>query len=220
MFVNNILYLGLVVYVFYLPFFVILLFVSIKRNPGYSLVTEWTSNLGKTTYKGNFIFNASVVVLGILSLFFVRSLSLLLPDHIFSHLGTVSLYLVSISTILIGFLPADKKPDTHMTFSSIMFSAIASFSLFLIYPILNSSVLPNALAIINLFILLFSLLMIYSVPKLEKLLGTIPDRLVGLKKKNVPFVARAVCVWEWMAFFLTNVWSFMIALSVLSSLSG
>lgn len=209
---------GLVIFMIYLPIFAVLLFIAVKKYKGYSFTSLWFSNLGDTRFPSSAVFNTSLFIYGLLSLFFAYNLSQILPNFITAQIGTVFLYVCSIATILTGLVSMNKNLKVHHIFSNTVFISITTFSLFLIHPLFILDVVPKSLLIGNALIVLVSLVVFVSFARLVAKLGKIPETLFDMRKKEKSFLIRNVAVWEWIFVFFVVIWNFAMSLVILQNL--
>ena len=194
---------GLAAYIAYIPIFLTLLVLVIKKYKRYSILTGLVSDLGSVQSPRKYIFNISLSLFGILSLFFVLSLSNLLPDSYFSKIGLFFLLLTCVSTTCLGLFPQDTASDHHTFFGRTMLIGVAGAAFFMIYPIYFSSAIPDFVLVINLLILVSIVFFVVS--------NLISGRRKQISKVLVREIAKNKGLWEWAAFLLAVFWDFVMA---------
>lgn len=212
-------FIGLIVYIFYLPVFLfLLLFVARKKYKNYSFFSFWISNLGERQSHSYPIFVISLFIFGFLNLLFTKIFSELLPDIILSKIATSFLYLGNLAVILVIFYPMDIKLRIHERISGFLFIGVMGSVLFLIYPIYISDLFPNFLIVLGMVILFFSTLLTYSFIKLKTKYGSEAIKnLVEVRKIENSFVLRNATFWEWVSFI--SMVSLLFILSVSAALN-
>jgi hypothetical membrane protein len=206
----------LTAYVIYLPVFLLLLNLAKRRYKGYSLKSFWISNLGELNSPSHRIFTPSLLVLGVLNLFFISYLRAFLPDSIFSQTAALFLYVSAFSSILIVFFPMDTKPKEHELISYPLFFGILGSSLLLIYPLSASDKIPSLLILLNLLVIVFATLLMVSFWRLTvKYQRKLGDHCLQYIRKEKSFFLKNVTLWEWIFLYLVILWSFVIGIIVL-----
>lgn len=207
---------ALVVYVIYLPIFLLLLNLAKRRYKDYSPQSFWMSNLGEFHSPSYRIFTTSLLLLGILNLFFIPHLLGLLPKSILSSLAAFCLYVSVLSSILIIFYPMDTKPKEHELISYPLFLGIFGSSLLFIDPIRSSDRIPNFLILFNLLIMVFATLSVVSFWRLTvKYQRKVGDDCLEYIRAEKSFLLKNATLWEWILLYLVILWSFVTGLIVL-----
>lgn len=204
---------GLVLFTMYLPVFLMLLLLAVKRHKGYSFRSLWPSNLGDTRVPSNTIFNVFFFIYGFLGIFFAYSLSRILPNLMTAKISAFFLYLGSFSTILTSLVPMNKNLKIHHTFSNTVFISVTASSLFLIRSLFVLDIFPKYILVFNVLIILMSLITFIAFRQLVTKMGKIPETLFAMRKNEKSFLIRNVTLWEWVLIFLVILWNF--ALSVI-----
>lgn len=215
---DNIVRLGLMIFLIYLPVFLVMLFFAIRRYKGYSFTSLWMSNLGDTRYESSKLFNSAFLFYGILSLFFVYGLSTILPDIFISTIAISCLYLCSFSTIAASLIPMNKNLVVHHKFSNMVFMSVTAFYVLLMYPIFVSHAIPRYFLVFNTFVIILSVALVVSFRRLVKKEGNIPTTLFEIRKTEKSFMMRNAVVQEWIFFLAVFVWNLVTSLTVLKNL--
>jgi len=215
---DNIARIGLVIFIVYLPIFLVLLLIAVRKHRGYSFTSLWMSNLGDTRFRSSVLFNSAFLFYGIVSLFFVYGLSQILPNIFISMIAIIFLYLSCLSTIIASQIPMDKNLRIHHKFSNMVFIGITISSALLVYPIFVSSVIPQYFLTLNVLLIALSTVLCVSFAELVKKEGKIPVTLFEIRKKGKSFLMRNAAVQEWTFFLVVLVWNFVISLIILKNL--
>lgn len=196
----KLLQIGLVAYIAYIPF----LFISIIKNglkrPDFFQKRSVISLLGETSSSVSRQINTLISFFGLLSLPFVFGLSKLLPRTLLSTIGITFLYLVSLSTLLVGFFPRDKWKMIHKYLGFMLSVGVIGSMVFLIKPMLSSEVIPNVLILLNLAIILFACLYLATDYLKIKRLGN--------------FFLKRVGIWQWLMVSFSAIWDFLLAIII------
>ena len=211
---------GLLVYILYLPIFLLLLIYGArKKYRRYSVLTFWVSNLGEERAASHYIFNVCFLIFAFLNLFFLKGLFEIMPDLILSKIALYFFALSIVALILIVFLPMDKRPKVHQVIASSLFIGMSGFILFSIYPVYVSEVLPRFLVLLNVIILIFVSLTAFTFKKLLSKYGApaLTD-LVGERKKENSLLLKNATLWEWATFVSSLLWFFVSAIFIYGGL--
>lgn len=206
---------GLILFLSYLPLFLVLLGVAVRKYRGYSFTDLWMSNLGDTRYASSHLFNTAFFWYGVLSLFFVYHILSLVGVSILSILAIVSLYVCSIATMIASQIPMNKNLDIHHFFSNMVFIGVTVGALFLMYPLIVSIDVPQYISILNLLLIMASATLTVSFQHLVKKEGKIPITLEDVRKRESSFFLRTAAVQEWIFFLVVLVWNAALGLIML-----
>lgn len=210
---------GLVIFIIYLPVFLLLFFLAVKKYKGYSFTSLWMSNLGDTRFESSILFNSAFLFYGILSLFFVNGLSRILPNMLNSTVAILFLYLCSFSTIIASLIPMNKNLKVHHLFSNTVFISVTVFSMFLMYPIYISHLIPKYFLVFNILLIVLSIVLCVSFSTLVQKVGKIPITLFKIRKTERSFIVRNAAVQEWIFSLVVIVWNFAMSLIILQNLN-
>lgn len=210
---------GLVIFIIYLPVFLLLFFLAVKKYKGYSFTSLWMSNLGDTRFESSILFNSAFLFYGILSLFFVNGLSKILPSMLNSTVAILFLYLCSFSTIIASLIPMNKNLKVHHLFSNTVFMSVTVFSMFLMYPIYISHLIPKYFLVFNILLIVLSIVLCVSFSILVQKVGKIPITLFKIRKTERSFIVRNVATQEWIFFLVVIIWNFAMSLIILQNLN-
>jgi hypothetical protein len=192
---------GLFVYIIYIP----ILFASIiktgLKRPDFFQKRSVISLLGETNSSVHRQINTLISLFGLLSLPFVFGLSKTLPKTLLSTIGIGFLYLVSLSTLLVGFFPRDKWRTTHKYLGFLLSIGVIGSLVFLIQPMLSSRAIPNVLVFLNFAIILFASL--YLATDYFKI------------KKLGDFFLKRIGIWQWLMISLSAIWDLLLAIIIL-----
>ncbi len=211
-------HLGLVVFVIYSPIFLLLLFISVKKYPGYSLTSLWMSNLGDTRYESCKLFNLAWLFYGFFCLFFVYGLSKILPNMFYSSIAVLLLYLSSVFTILASLIPINKNLILHHICTLIVSVSITTSYLLLLLPMYISQLIPKYFMLFNMLLIFISVFFAISFLKLIRKQGKIPLTLSDLRKNEKSFFIRNTAAQEWIFILLVIIWNFVMSLVALQNL--
>lgn len=150
----------LISYVIYLLFFGLVFAYLANEQEGFSVLKNWVSLLGITSAKGNEVFNAGVLVFGVLNLLFAAALWSFLPDILLSRITILLLFLISFSFIFVAFSPGDIFYEEHLFFSRIVFWGMLALMITSFYPLYLSKGIPRALLAINIILFIFLIVFI------------------------------------------------------------
>ncbi|MBU1327131.1 DUF998 domain-containing protein [Patescibacteria group bacterium] len=209
---------GLIAFILYLPVFLMLLFLAVKRYKEYSFTSLWMSNLGDTRHQSSVLFNSGFLLYGLLSLFFVNGLSRILPNMLIPTVAILFLYICSFSTIVASLIPMNKNLNVHHKFSNMVFMSITAFSALLIYPISVSNIISRYFLVLNVILIVLSVVLSVSFARLVKKTGKIPISLFEIRKTEKCFIVRNAAVQEWIFFLVVIVWNFVMSLIILQNL--
>jgi hypothetical membrane protein len=212
---DNITRLGLIIFLLYLPIFLLVLYIAVKKYKGYSFTSLWMSNLGDTQFESHTLFNSAFLFYGILGLFFVHGLSKILPNMPISTIAIFFLYLSCLSTIIGSQIPLDKNLKVHHKFSNTVFISIIASSTFLMYPIFVSHVIPQYFLVFNVLLIILSIVLCVSFARLVKKTGKIPITLFEIRKTEKSFFVRNAAVQEWIFFLVVIVWNYAMGILIL-----
>lgn len=215
---DNITRVGLIIFIFYLPVFLMVLYLAVKKYKGYSFTSLWMSNLGDTQFESHTLFNSAFLCYGVLSLFFVHGLSRILPNMPISTIAIIFFYLSCVSTIIASQIPLDKNLKLHHKFSNTVFMGITASSALLIYPIFVSHVIPHYYLVFNVLLIILSTILCISFARLVKKTGKIPITLFEIRKTEKSFLMRTAAIQEWIFFLGVIVWNFAMSLIILRNL--
>ncbi len=102
--------------------FIVAMGVVQAGYPGYSLLTNYISDLGNTaTSPWHVIFNASIILLGLLAFAGILFLWSAFPRSALRPVGLVLLLIASIAAILVGCFPENVNPSVHDLASLMVF---------------------------------------------------------------------------------------------------
>jgi hypothetical membrane protein len=94
--------------------FIVAMGVAQAGYPGYSLLTNYISDLGNTaTSPLNVVFNVSIRALGILALVGIFLLWAAFPRSALRPVGLILLLVASVAAILVGLFPENVNPTVH-----------------------------------------------------------------------------------------------------------
>ena len=175
--------------------FFILIYISYKKFPHYSILTRTISGLGNLKRKSGLFFDIGLILIGSSSIPLFYFLYQELPQSLLSSIGIVLLFVGgSVGSTLEGFFDESKlKP--HLFSSFIAFGAIIIGSILLISPFLQSEAIPNWMVILNILIPITSVFCGISA------LYNIPYK-PGIKKP----ILHNVNLWEWILFLVICLW--------------
>lgn len=179
----------LILFIFYLPVYLALVFYLRTKIEGYSMRAHMVSYLANSEEPWRSIFNASTILYGGLSFVVPCSLNALFGQERPVALGAGSLLATGFATVLVGFFPMDRKLKIHnvvgfLAFFSALFAGFAFLSIFnqgLLYSPLMEAI---NFAVIGTTLLLGLSLLLHK--KVSSLL-------------------------EWIAFLFTIAWNFLLA---------
>lgn len=212
---NDFIFVGLMLYLIYIPSFLFLLSVAKNKYKNYSISSFWVSNLGEHKSPSYLVFATSFFIFEILNLFFVKIFLGLLPCITLTKVATISFCLAIFSSMFIVFLPVDKKPKIHERVANLLFAGLFGSFLFTIYPIYISDTIPNSLIILNVIALFFLILLASSFIILRSKYGMEAlVNMVEIRKKEKSFILRNAAFWEWIVLLLVTLWLFAAALAV------
>jgi hypothetical membrane protein len=102
--------------------FIVAMGVVQSRYPGYSLLTNYISDLGNTaTSPWHVVFNVSIIVLGVLALVGILLLWTAFPRSGLRPVGLFLLLVASVAAILVGVFPENVNPPVHDLVSLLVF---------------------------------------------------------------------------------------------------
>jgi len=183
------------------------LIYSVHKFPKYLKEGRWVSDLGRARRKSSKTFNLAIKLFGLLSLALVFKIIEYLPNVQEANILIITLLVTSISTILVGIFPMDKKLFLHEFSSVLVFGSVVIASVISI--ILNSKYdfFPSYLLIFNyIFILLLPIAIVCNVIdffKVKKVFPKLYIRVGGL----VEWTMFLMCIgWNFgmVIFFLTK----------------
>ena len=125
----------LILFIGYLPLYLVLLMYLKTKIQGYSMRDHMVSYLATSNEPWRSIFNASTVLYGGLSLIVPITLDKMLGTDRLVALGAVSLLAAGTSTVLIGFFPMDRKLKIHniigvFAFLSVLLTGVVFSAIF------------------------------------------------------------------------------------------
>lgn len=216
--VNNMPKLGLITFMFYLPIFLLLLFLAFRKYKRYSFSSFWLSDLGDTRSPGSIFFNIAIFLFGLLGIFFVRGLARIMPNLISANISLFFLYLSSVSSIVLSFAPMNKNLDLHHIFATMTFLGLAIASLFSVLPIFYLGLFPKYLLLLNGAIFLLSFLMFVAFRKFVINYGNILDTLSKIREKEKSFLVRNVGRLELILILTVIMWSSIMSITALQNI--
>jgi hypothetical membrane protein len=102
--------------------FIVAMGVAQSRYAGYSLLTNYISDLGNTaTSPWHDVFNVSIILLGILAFLGILFLWSAFPRSALRPVGLALLLLASVAAILVGLFPENVNPPVHDVVSLMVF---------------------------------------------------------------------------------------------------
>lgn len=183
----------LILFIGYLPLYLILLMYLKTKIQGYSMRDHMVSYLATSNEPWRSIFNASTVLYGGLSLIIPITLNTMLGTDRLVALGAAALLAAGTSTVLIGFFPMDRKLKIHniigvFAFLSVLLTGVV-FSAIFYRGILFSPVME----LINLIVVGTTVLLGIS---------------LLLRRQESSFL-------EWLSVLFTIGWNFLLAVLLL-----
>jgi hypothetical protein len=179
----------LILFIFYLPVYLVLLLYLRTKIQGYSMRAHMVSYLATSSEPWRSIFNASTILYGGLSLIVPLSMNTLFGTERPVTLGTAALLATGTATVLVGFFPMDRRLKIH--------NIVGFFAFF------------SALLTGFVFISIFDQGQLYS-PLMEGInvavIGT--TLLLGF---SLLLRRKVSTLLEWMAFLCTIAWNFLMA---------
>lgn len=215
LFMDEFMRVGLIIFTFYSPFFLFLIFLATKKYEGYSFRLFWMSNLGDTRYQSSTWFIPAFVLYGGLSLFLPYNLSKIISSTQYSTPVISLLYICSISTIAANLIPINKNSIVHHLFTCIVFLG-TNVVYFLLLPFLLSSLfIPRYVIIFTIFLIGMSIIYSFSFAGLIYKEKKIPLTLGELRKSEHSFFVRNISVLEWIIILSVILWNFTMSLTIL-----
>ena len=179
----------LILYICYLPVYLVLVFYLKSKIQGYTIRAHMVSFLATSDEPWRSIFNAATILYGVLSFVVPVSLKNIPGANSVIALGAASLLAAGSATVLVGFFPMDRRLKIHniigfFAFFSVLLTGIVFFIIFsqglLFSPLME---LINLAVIATTALLGISLL---------------------LRRQESSFL-------EWIAFLCTIAWNFLLA---------
>jgi len=186
----------LILFICYLPVYVVLVLYLKTKIQGYSMHAHMVSYLATSAEPWRSIFNVSTIPYGALSFSLPASLKMMLGTDGLAALGATSLMGAGAATVLVGFFPMDRRIKIH--------NAAGVFAFF------------SALLTGIVFTMIFYQGMLFS-PLMELLnfVVTGTTLLLGisllLRRQNSSLL-------EWLAFLCTIAWNFLLSVLLLTKM--
>ena len=193
--------LGLIVYILYLPVLLVMIVVAKSKYNHFSFSKNLLSQLAETISPVSWLVSLAIFLFGLLSFFFVREFSRYLPEMVFSKISLFFLYLNCFCGLLISFFPRDKFRKVHGVIGTFLAVGIIGSLLFLIYPLAVSGTFPKILVFLNILIIIFAILLLFS------------DFIVSNKLDGL--VSKHRSLWQWSMLSLIVAWDFIVAIFIL-----
>jgi hypothetical membrane protein len=210
---------GLIVYIIYIPVFIVLLILAAKRHKGLVLANNWISNLGDTRFPSGRLFNVSLFLYGFFSIFLIINLYQFLPNLFISKIAVLLMCLSSFSTMMTSLVPLNKNIAVHHAYSNMIYGSMVGFLLLLLYPLYVIKDFPRPILALNILILCNLTLFAVAYLPIERRLGKIPESMVTVRKEEKSFIIRNAAIWQWMFLALSTCWNFFMAIATLRLLS-
>jgi len=210
----------LLVYIIYIPIFLLILYFSARAYKGFSIFHFFISDLGEKTAPFHNLFQISVIIFGFLSFFFVQELSDFLPDSKFLKTSIFFLFLTYFLIILAAIFSSDEIPVMHQLLGEVFFVSIFVACFCLIYPMFKSKQISNFLIVLNFVFLFFWILGTISYVGLKSNYGsfwTTEMNLAEFARTQKSFILRNITLWEWMIFSLAILLNFLISIIILKN---
>ena len=187
----------LILFICYLPAYLVLLFYLKRRYQGYTIHVHMVSYLATSDEPWRSVFNISTIAYGALSLVLPAAIYSMPGEDLLSSLGATFLLGTGAATILVGFFPMDRKLKIHnavgfLAFLSALLTGIV-FSMIFRQSLFFSSVL----IFINFAVLLLAVLLVLS----------------------LLFRPQNSSLLEWILMICTIAWNFMLSTSLLTRMS-
>jgi len=210
----NIIQLGLLLFILFLPVSFILFYYMKGVYGNFSPLTYWISNLGEEGAKSQKYFNVTVFTLGFLGIPTIYNLSRVLQPTTLSTIGIILLYILAITLMLIVFFPLGKRTMAHLNLSGVLFSSLLFSQIALFYPVYQSAAISLWASYLSLLVIGISLTLLMSAVLVQLKYKVIPDNLVKIRPCEKSFLIRNITLWEWFTLVLSGVWFFVMSVSV------
>jgi hypothetical protein len=187
----------LILFICYLPAYLVLLVFLKRRYDGYAIRTHMVSYLATSPEPWRSVFNVATILYGVMSLVLPAALFSMPDEDLFRSLGAVFLLGAGVATILVGFFPMDRKLRIHnvvgfLAFLSVLLTGIV-FSVIFRQGLFFSPVL----FMINSAVILLAVLLVLS----------------------LLFRPQNSSILEWILMFCTIAWNFMLSMAILDRMS-
>lgn len=185
----------LILFVIYLPIFVVFLFYLRKKNKKYSIKKCVVSLLATGPKPWGIYFNIATSIYGILGMILPICLIRVLGPNWLSAIGIGVLFLVCLFTILVGFFPMNRNLESHKNISYLVYSAVFAVAVVFVFILPQSDVLPKMLQLINYWIIFVSVILFISFMRNKRIE---PNPVV-----------------EWTTLLSTIAWNLILAVSLI-----
>lgn len=185
----------LTIFAIYLPLYLGFLLYLNSKVKRYSIGKCVVSLLATAPKPWNQFFNLSTSVYGLLGTILPISLLFILNLNLLSVTGIFVLFLVCLSTILVGFFPMNKNLKKHERVSYVVFSTVFVVGMIFAYIFERNDIFPEMIQIINTWVIFNSILLFISF-------------LMNKRADPNP-------LFEWMTLISTIIWNFILAISLI-----
>jgi hypothetical protein len=134
---------GFYSFIFYSPILFLLLFIATKKYPGYSIRSQWMSDLGDTRYGSSRLTIGAWVLYGILFFFFAYEVPTVFPHMTASSAAIFLVYMFLFFGFLTCLLPNNMYRVLHYVCVIVAYLSILSFDFLLTYIVLASNTIPK-----------------------------------------------------------------------------
>lgn len=205
--------LGLLAFLIYIPLLTASAFYLAICRDGYLFSDGDISDLGQNVHGiKDEVFRVFIFLFGALNLLVVINLKSLLPKAWYAQLAYYLFFVASLFMASFSFFPENTQVMGHAIVGGGLFSATLLASLFFIPTVLSTSALPDYLAVINVFVIIFGILFCWAELIEIDVITSPPFYVENVHKRRG--------IWEWQTFFLSMTWVFLVTLLVFKNISG
>lgn len=209
---------GLTAFIFYTPILLFFLYIGSKKYKGYSILSQWLSDLGDSRYKSSILVVSAWVVYGLVYPFFIWGLSNILPDLVFSSLVVFLFSVFLVFGLLASLLPNNKYNTLHYICVIIDLLCLTLSYVLLTYIILGSDPIPKNFIIFNIVIIALTIVFVYSFAKIFFKARRTGYTLYKVIREEKSFVLHYITALEWAYILLMVLYNFALSVVILQTL--